>query len=187
MPQPVSGRSTFTSGVSNFFEFTDTTVFMKLLNHIPPIFLSLGLLVFPACSSKQDKIISVKPDDAEMNAAIARARASLPQFWEVFGNPAHGEKGFSLKVRITDKHGSEHFWLTDIERKDGQLHGIVNNDPDIVKNVKLGQLIAIPEADISDWMYMREGKMVGNYTLRVLFKSMPANEVKQYKAMMAEP
>ncbi len=72
-----------------------------------------------------------------MNAAIAKARASLPQFWEVFGNAGHGEKDFSLKVKITDKHGSEHFWLTDIERKDGQLHGIVNNDPDIVKDVKL--------------------------------------------------
>ncbi len=160
---------------------------MNLAKHFPFVLLTLTLLLFPACSPKQDKIISVGDDDAEMNAAIARARTSLPQFWEVFGNPGHGEKDFSLKVKITDKHGSEHFWLTDIERKDGQLHGIVNNDPDIVKNVKLGQLIAIPEADISDWMYMRDGKMVGNYTLRVLFKSMPANEVKQYKAMMAEP
>ena len=43
------------------------------------------------------------------------------------------------------------------------------------------------EPDISDWFYMSGGKMVGNYTLRVLFKKMPNNEVEKYKQMLAEP
>ncbi len=159
---------------------------MKQQPHSALIFVGLLLSLFTACS-KRDKVTSVAGDDPEMVAAIARARASLPQFWEVFERRDRGESGFSLKVKITDKRGTEHFWLSDIDRRDGQLHGTINNDADIVRSVKLGDRIAIPEEDISDWLYMRQGKMVGNFTLRVLFKTMPAAEVQRYQRMMADP
>ncbi len=45
----------------------------------------------------------------------------------------------------------------------------------------------IPEADISDWLYMRNGKMVGNYTLRALFKNMSPEEVREAKKRLGEP
>ena len=129
----------------------------------------------------------VEDDDPEMLSAIAKARETLPQFWQAFEQRVPGELVFSLKVKITDKKGAEHFWLTEIERRDGQIFGTINNDPNIVSSVKLGDRIPIPEADISDWLYMRDHKMVGNFTLRVLFKQMSADEVSKYKAMMADP
>src|SRR6266850_156363 len=142
---------------------------------------------FVGSCSKKDQIISVEDDDQEMAAAIAKARESLPKFWGVFEQRKGGESDFALKVKITDKHGTEHFWLTDIERHDGEIRGTINNDPNTVRSVKLGDRIPIPEADISDWLFKREDKVVGNYTLRVLFKKMPAKEVEQYKRMMADP
>jgi len=157
------------------------------------IALACGLVVIGSlisCSrhqSNDDRTISVSSDDAEMNAAIARARASLPDFWRVFEKRDRGETDFSLKVKITDKEKVEHFWVVDIERKDGKIFGIINNDPDIVQHVKLGDRITVNEADISDWLYLRNGKMVGNYTLRVLFKQMPKSEVEKYKQMLADP
>jgi uncharacterized protein YegJ (DUF2314 family) len=140
-----------------------------------------------AACSKQDRTISVDDKDPEMAAAIAKARDMLPQFWQVLEKPEHGESGFALKVKITDPRGTEHFWATDVERRDGKIMGTINNDPNIVRNVKFGQRIEIPEADISDWLYLRDRKMVGNYTVRPLFKHMPAAEVEQVKRMMAEP
>jgi uncharacterized protein YegJ (DUF2314 family) len=137
--------------------------------------------------SKEHNTISVAADDQEMNAAIAKARATLPQFWQTFEKREHGESDFSLKVEITDKKQTEHFWLSDIERKDGKVFGTINNDPDKVGSVKLGDRIPIPEADISDWLFMRDGKMVGNYTLRVLFKQMTEKEVEHYKKMLVDP
>lgn len=122
-----------------------------------------------------------------MNAAIAKAREFLPSFWQVFEQRGRGEEGFSLKVKITDSHGTEHFWATDIEKKGDKVFGTINNDPEIVKNTKIGDRIQIPEADVTDWLYLRADKMVGNYTLRVLFKQMPAKEVEFYKQRMAEP
>lgn len=157
------------------------------------IALACGLVVtgsLISCSrhqSNDDITISVSNDDAEMNAAIAKARAALPDFWRVFEKRGQGETNFALKVRITDKEGVEHFWAVDIERKDGKIFGTINNDPDIVQNVKFGDRITVNDADISDWLYLRNGKMVGNYTLRVLFKQMPKSEVEKYKQMLADP
>jgi uncharacterized protein YegJ (DUF2314 family) len=74
-----------------------------------------------------------------------------------------------------------------VERKDGKIFGTINNDPEIVHNVKIGDRILTPEDDISDWLYMQNGKMVGNYTLRVLFKQMSVSEAEKYKAMLADP
>src|SRR5262245_57774793 len=146
--------------------------------------LVLGLLV--SCSSSDDKIVSVDDDDPEMQAAIAKARETLPKFWQTFEHPEHHESDFGLKVKITDANGTEHFWAVDIERKDGRIHGRIDNDPNIVKSVKLGDRVEIKEADITDWTYFRDQKMYGNYTLRALFKHMSAKEVKQFKAIMAE-
>ncbi len=142
--------------------------------------------MFTACS-KRDKVVNVQDNDPEMVAAIAKARDTLPQFWQVFEKPERGESGFSLKVKITDKKGTEHFWATGIERRDGKIRGTINNDPNIVASVKLGDRIEIPEADISDWLYVRGGKMVGNRTLVPLLKTMPEKEAAGYRKMMAEP
>jgi uncharacterized protein YegJ (DUF2314 family) len=65
--------------------------------------------------------------------------------------------------------------------------GTINNDPNIVASVKLGDRIEIPEGDISDWLYLRDGKMAGNEKLRPLLKKMPAAEAEKLKKMMANP
>jgi uncharacterized protein YegJ (DUF2314 family) len=147
----------------------------------------LVLFFAVAGCSKRDPIFSVADNDPEMVAAIAKARASLSQFWDAFDHREPAEKGFALKVKITDKNGTEFFWLSDIERREGTNFGTIDNDPDTVRNVKLGERLAFPEADISDWLYLHDGKMVGNFTIRVLFKQMPADEVAKYKAIMADP
>jgi uncharacterized protein YegJ (DUF2314 family) len=149
--------------------------------------IAVGLALLAGCS-KKDKTFGVTADDPEMTAAIASARETLPQFWQVFAKPEHGETNFALKVKITDSNGVEHFWAVDIERRpDGKVMGTVNNDPDIVKNVKLGDRIEIPEANISDWLYVRDGKMVGNRTVRPLLKQMPPADAERIRKMLADP
>jgi uncharacterized protein YegJ (DUF2314 family) len=137
-------------------------------------------------SNSADKGIGISENDTEMNAAIQTAREKLPEFWKKFDKPGKGDADFSLKVRIEDEHGAEHFWVSSLRRQDGKLFGTIGNDPEIVKSVKLGQEIEVPETNISDWMFMRDGKMFGNYTLRVLFKQMPESEVKKYKAIITD-
>jgi uncharacterized protein YegJ (DUF2314 family) len=140
-----------------------------------------------ACSPPKDDVIFVADDDPDMIAAISAARTSLPEFWQHFEKPERGETDFSLKVKITDGDDVEYSWLTDLDRNNGKLMGTVGNDPQLVANVKYGDRIEIPQADITDWLYMRDGKIVGNRTVRALFKGMSVEEVEQTKKMLADP
>lgn len=120
----------------------------------------------------EDRTINIPTGDAEMNAAIEKARKTLPLFWQKLALPGEGETSFALKVKIQDGTYSEHFWLIDIGHKRNLIFGTINNDPDYVKSVAIGQRIQIDPARISDWMYMHNGKMVGNETLRPLLSRM---------------
>jgi uncharacterized protein YegJ (DUF2314 family) len=122
-----------------------------------------------------------------MAAAIAKARETLPTFWATHDNPANGESAFALKVKITDANGTEHFWVNELKRYDGQITGTINNNAEIVQSVKIGDRITIPEADISDWMYVRGGKIHGNETVKALYKTMSPEELTAVKEMMANP
>ena len=137
--------------------------------------------------SKRDKVVGIGDDDPEMAAAIAKARQTLPLFWQVFDKREHGESNFVLVVRITDKGRIEHFFTTDFERRDGKTMVTISNHPNIVASVKLGDRLEIPEADITDWRYMRDGKYVGSVTFKAQFKHMRGADVEQVKKMMADP
>jgi uncharacterized protein YegJ (DUF2314 family) len=56
-----------------------------------------------------------------------------------------------------------------------------------VRTVRLGDRIEIAEHQISDWMYVRNGKWVGNYTLRPLLKRMPPHQAARYISKLADP
>lgn len=144
-------------------------------------------LLFSGCLNPKgkDNTISVSGDDPEMNAAISNARNTLPRFWTIHQAQPE-DTDFALKVRITDSGKVEHFWCVDIERTRDGIFGTIDNDPEIVRSVTNGQRIRIPEADISDWMYIVDNQIHGNYTLRVLLKQMPKEEAEVYRAMLAE-
>jgi uncharacterized protein YegJ (DUF2314 family) len=120
-----------------------------------------------------------------MDAAIARARSEVDSFI------AEMSKGngwdFAVKVPIEDKGETEHFWLTDIVYRNGKFEGVIGNEPGIVTNVKFGQKWTAKKSEISDWMFMRDGKMYGNYTIRPLLKTMSEEEAAKYKSMLANP
>lgn len=148
------------------------------------ILFALACMVTPQVLSAQDRVTPVDSDDRAMNSAIKEARRQLPHFWATFGAPKHGETDFCLKVKIEDRNGVEHFWCTDIERSDGRIWGVIANDPTVVERVSAGQRVSIEEKQISDWLYFRDGKMIGNYTLRVLMKTAPESERRQLEEML---
>lgn len=150
--------------------------------------IGVSLALLTACSTKPDKVVhGVGDDDPEMVAAIAKARRTLPQFWQAFEKRDRGETKFSLKIKITDKKRIEHFWVTDFERQDGKVMVTINHDPKIVASLKLGDRLEIPEAEIQDWYYMRGGKMIGNQTIKPLFKMMTAEAAAEFKNVLEDP
>lgn len=124
-------------------------------------------------------------DEQEMEAAIARARSETDRFIQELAQPTG--KNHAVKAPITDQGKTEHFWLTQVTYRDGVFDGTINNDPGIVGNVKIGDNWKVKKEEISDWMFLRDGKMYGNYTMRPLLKTLPANQAKKYREMLAEP
>ena len=159
---------------------------MKRTAQIALLLVAVLVTLLTACS-KRDKVVGIGDDDPEMAAAIAKARQTLPQFWQMFDKRERGESNFVLVVRITDKGRVEHFFTTDFERRDGKTMVTISNHPNIVASVRIGDRIEIPEVDITDWRYMRDGKYVGNVTFKAQFKHMRAADVEQVKKMMADP
>jgi uncharacterized protein YegJ (DUF2314 family) len=124
-------------------------------------------------------------DEQEMDAAIARARRDVDSFIGELSQPTG--TNHAVKAPIEDAGETEHFWLTDVTFQNGEFKGTINNDPGLVGNVQFGQTWTIKKAEISDWMFMRDGKMYGNYTLRPLLKTMGEDEAAKYRSILADP
>jgi uncharacterized protein YegJ (DUF2314 family) len=135
--------------------------------------------------SQPDTLIDGGYSQEEIDAATARAQAEVDEFI-VELQRGDGED-FAVKAPIEDDGAVEHFWLTDVVYADGKFTGQIGNDPGMVDNVSFGQDWTIAKGDISDWMFMRDGKMHGNYTLRPLLVTLPEDQAEEFRAMFAEP
>ena len=132
----------------------------------------------------EDKVVNFGEDDAEMNAAIAAARKTLPVFWKHL--QAKPDEASSLKVGLATSNGHEHIWVSDIEAKGDKITGRLANDPDNLPGLKLGSPVSFTESQISDWAYAKNGKLYGHYTTRVVIKHIDPAEAAQVRAMLSE-
>ncbi len=132
-----------------------------------------------------DTLIRSGYSEQEMKAATTRARKEIDSFILELSNPTGDSH--AVKMPITDNGETEHFWLIDVTYNNGQFAGVINNDPGIVKNVQIGEKREVKKAEISDWMFIRGGKLYGNYTMRPLLKTMPKQEAERYRSMFANP
>lgn len=132
-----------------------------------------------AHASDKSPVANVPTDDEAMSAAVRKARGGVDQFLTVWANPPSGSRNFTVKVRIVGKvdgttaiieplepsnSPGEHFWLKLMGRNGDQLVGMLDNDPVTLKSVRRGDKITVDKAKIEDWMYLQDGKIVGNAT-----------------------
>jgi uncharacterized protein YegJ (DUF2314 family) len=115
-----------------------------------------------------------------MNAAMEKARSTVKTFIAALGAPQPGESGYSVKVRFADGSNAEHMWLSPVAFDGASFQGTVNNKPEKVQNVRIGQKASVDPSQISDWMYIKNGKLIGGFTFRVLRDSMPPAERAEF-------
>jgi uncharacterized protein YegJ (DUF2314 family) len=70
---------------------------------------------------------------------------------------------------------------------DGSYSGKFANVPRDLPGKKAGDVAEFKEADISDWMFMRNDKIVGGETIRPLLKSMPKADADALRARLESP
>lgn len=148
----------------------------------------LGLDAFVAESWKlshdPNAIAFIASTDHEMSAAMTRAKNEFPRILKHY--QAGELKDLGLKVAIRDDGKVEHFWLSNARIEHGKLVGNIEGPVKSVTNVKDGELVKVDFPDLSDWSHMKEGKLYGAYTLRVLLPTMNPTHAAQIRAVLAD-
>jgi uncharacterized protein YegJ (DUF2314 family) len=73
------------------------------------------------------------------------------------------------------------------KRPDGSYSGRFANEPRDLPGKHAGDQVKFAQGDISDWMFMRSGKIVGGETIKPLLKSMPKADADALRARMEQP
>jgi len=115
-------------------------------------------------------MVLVKNDDATMAAAIRKARLTVQEFIAALNAPQPGDSGYAVKKPfVVGRTGAEHLWLNEVTYDGKLFHGKVNNDPVHVTGVALGDPATVSPSELSDWMLVRKGRLVGGQTIRALY------------------
>jgi len=129
----------------------------------------------------RDNVTNVSEDDPEMMEAINSSRDSFNEFEKAFKSKDKTLEGFAIKLGFNDGGGYEHMWLGNIKFKKGRWFGKLSNEPQYTTGIYYGQKFEINPEEISDWMYFKNGKLVGGKTMILLINRMPEEERNQYK------
>jgi uncharacterized protein YegJ (DUF2314 family) len=135
-------------------------------------------------------VIDFASGDKAMNSAIADAQAHLSYFWERASAPSPGEESFALKVAFPTttrgQNSREHIWVFDFKKISSGYTGILANEPLDIVGRKLGDRVEFTADMITDWGFLRDGKMIGYYTTRVSLSDGDPQEAAAIRAMLGE-
>ena len=124
--------------------------------------------------------VHVHDSDKAMHQAVHEAQRTLGTFMAALASPKAGQTGFAVKKRCIEGNQCEHLWLAEV-RFDGRvLRGKVANNPVDTKSLRLGQKVAVLPEEISDWMYVENGRLVGGYTVRAYYRTLSAAKKRQF-------
>lgn len=128
-----------------------------------------------------EKTVPFSSEDAEMEAAIAEAKANFGQFIHAFCHPTQQQNSFLVKVVFDEGEEREHIWLADLNFEGNKPSGVIANEPNL-PGLKFMQRVEFEPSYISDWMYIENGYLVGGCTTRVIRRRMMPEEREEFDA-----
>ena len=120
----------------------------------------------------EESIAMVRPDNQELVAASARAKAKLPELHKAFTAGLQPGEFIELKAPFrTQQGGTEWMWVEVTDWSDSRIRGLLKNEPDYVPTLHAGQKVEIREEDVFDYLRQYPDKrMEGNTTTDVIRK-----------------
>jgi uncharacterized protein YegJ (DUF2314 family) len=119
-------------------------------------------------NSSNAAVIGASGDDPEMMAATAEAKKTWPEFVKAFRNKPENSENFAAKFPFDAPDQKEFMWVEVVSINGDTVVGRLGNDPVWVKDLKLGDEVKMKVSQLSDWMYVKDGEIVGGYTVKVL-------------------
>jgi uncharacterized protein YegJ (DUF2314 family) len=106
-----------------------------------------------------------------MEAAIMAAKQSFGNFLKAFVHRAKNQRSFLIKACFIEGNQNEHIWLADLKLSSKLIRGVVANEP-MSPGMKFMQEVEFTPPQITDWMYVEDGYLVGGYTTKLIRQRM---------------
>jgi uncharacterized protein YegJ (DUF2314 family) len=129
------------------------------------------------------QVIDYKRGDPEMSEAISMASRTLPIFLQALARGT--AEDFNLKIPLPHKGGRELIWMNEVRVDGKHFVGRIANTPVHQDRIHKGSPYRVRQSEIIDWYFMRDGKMHGSYTTRVMLKRMPPERARELQGILA--
>jgi uncharacterized protein YegJ (DUF2314 family) len=120
-------------------------------------------------ASGKSSYANVSDNDKQMDRAVENAQRTLGFFMAALKAKKNGDTVFEIKKGFIDGDKVEHLWIKRVTYDGKNFHGEIDNRPNEVSNVHLGEHVTVAPRDVTDWMFLKDGKLIGGYTTRVLY------------------
>jgi uncharacterized protein YegJ (DUF2314 family) len=123
---------------------------------------------------------SVSDDDKQMDRAVESAQRTLGFFMAALKAKKDGDTVFEIEKAFTDSDKVEHLWIKRVSYDGKNFHGQIDNQPNEVKNVHDGERVTVAPAEVTDWMFLKDGKLIGGYSTRVLYSRLSPEDKAEF-------
>ncbi len=132
-------------------------------------------------TSGEPVMYNVDENDQQMDHATVRARKHVDRFIAALQHPAANQRDFQVKKLFIKDGKAEHIWLADVKFTGNRFTGIVDNRPQFITDLKLGARVSVNPDEVIDWSYVEDGRLVGGYTIRVLYSELTPAEKADFE------
>lgn len=101
--------------------------------------------------------------DPRIAAAIAQAKAQWPEFVQAYHRRTPNDV-FVVKAPIRQGNDCEWMWISLASITADELSGTIAHVPALLRGIAKGDPVRVRLADLGDWMYSIEGKLIGGFT-----------------------
>lgn len=139
---------------------------------------------------ERNDIYYAKSDTPQMIEAYKNAQNTFKYFWrELYWEQRRIVPALDMAIvkvifnqdSSTDTPLGEYMWIGENIHFDGIfVSGTLMNEPDILTNVKQGDLVGIPLERVCDWLISTKGKVYGGFTIQVMRSEMKKNERNEH-------
>lgn len=130
--------------------------------------------------STEPDFYQVPKNNAAMHLAVQEARKTIKTFIAALRHPGPGQEDFELKKRFVQGDQVEHIWLSDVKIMGNHFEGQIDNQPRKIQGLKLGQVVSVKRNEISDWLYIENGTLVGGYTVRAHYNELTPQQKQEF-------
>lgn len=150
--------------------------------------ISFSVLLF-SCGNKENAGVEAykglnkqKQEQKDLDSIGKEAQQTFDDFKLALSMKDTTTTNFIVKQMydIPNATQKEHIWIRDVYSDNDQLKGIVDNVPQYTKLVKHNDTVVIDPTKLSDWMYYKDDKMIGGFTIKYMRSKMTDAQKKEF-------